>query len=184
MKGIFRSLGLAISLYALSAIAQDRPSMVATEAVDAVLTVRAVNYAERTVTFATQQGDLQTIKVPDAAQNLDQVYAGARFKVRYLQSVVVEVVDVDSQPSAQEAQKMELAAKGDNPGGVIVSVKQVTARVEDIDYANRLVAVRGPKGNVSIFKVRPEVRRFGNVQIGDTIVLRYTEALGMSMIKQ
>ncbi len=184
MKGIFCSVGLAVSLYAVSAVAQDRPGMVVTEAVDAVLTVRAVNYAERTVTFATPQGDLQTIKVPDEAQNLDQVYAGARFKVRYLQSVVVDVVDVESKPSAQEAQKMELAAKGDNPGGVIVNVKQVTARVEDIDYANRLVAIRGPQGKVSIFKVGPEVRRFGNVQIGDTIVVRYTEALGMSMIKQ
>jgi hypothetical protein len=30
----------------------------------------------------------------------------------------------------------------------------------------------------------PTSLSFGNVQIGDTIVLRYTEALGMSMIKQ
>jgi hypothetical protein len=184
MKTILGGVGMVIVLSAAAAVAQDKPGVVAADAVDAVLTVRGVNYAERTVTFATQEGEVSTIKVPDEAQNLDQVYAGARFRVRYVQSVVLGVVGVGSQPSAGEVQKVELAAKGDTPGGTVVNVKQITARVEGIDYANRTVAVRGPLGGLQRFSVGPEVQRFDNVQVGDTVVLRYTEALGLRMIKE
>jgi len=184
IRTVIGGVGVVIALSAAAAVAQDKPGVVAADAVDAVLTVRGVNYVERTVTFATQEGEVSTIKVPDEAQNLDQVYAGARFKVRYVQSVVLGVVGAESQPSAGEVQRVELAAKGDTPAGTVVSVKQITARVEGIDYANRTVAVRGPLGGLRRFSVGPEVQRFDNVQVGDTIVLRYTEALGLRMIKE
>ena len=44
---------------------------------------------------------------------------------------------------------MQLAEKGANPGGVIVTVKQVQARVDAIDYDTRTVVLTGPEGNQS-----------------------------------
>ena len=184
MKRMIGSLCLVLSLCAAAVFAQNKPGVVATKAVETVLTVRGVNYAERTVTFATPEGDVQTIKVPDEAQNLDQVYAGAKFKVLYMESLVIGVTDVQHAPSADEGQKMQLAAKGDTPGGTFVNVKQITATVEDVNHEERWVAVRGPAGGLRKRSVGPEVERFNNVGVGDTVVLRYTEALGLKMIKQ
>jgi len=145
MKILFRYASMAIALWAAStAVAQDKPGVVAAEATEAVLTVRAVNYVDRTVTFATADGELSTIAVPDEAQNLDQVYTGARFRVTYLQSVVLAVVPGRNQPAAADVQKVELAPKGATPGGTFFNVKQITGTVEGVDYANRTVAVRGP----------------------------------------
>jgi hypothetical protein len=183
MKTIACSAAMILAL-ASAAPAQDKPGVVAADIVDAVLTVRGVNYAQRLVTFATSDGEVSTIKVPDEAQNLDQVYAGARFKVRYVESVVIGVAGVATQPAASDVQTVELAPKGETPGGTIVNVKQVTARVEAIDYAARMIAVRGPLGGLRHFDVGPEVQRFDNIRVGDTVVLRYTEALGLKMIKE
>jgi hypothetical protein len=184
MKSVIGSLSLLLSLCAATAFAQDKPGVVATEAVETVLTVRGVNHVERTVTFAAPDGDVQTIKVPDESQNLYQVYAGAKFRVLYAQSLVVGVTDLQHPPSADEAQKMELAAKGDTPGGVFVNVKQITATVEGINHEERWVTVRGPQGGLRKLSVRPEVERFNNINVGDTVVLRYTEALALKMIKE
>ena len=130
MKPILRALSVALALCATAAFAQDKPGLVAADAVETVLTVRGVNHVERTVTFATPEGDVETIKVPDEAQNLYQVYAGAKFRVLYVQSLVIGVTDLQHAPSADEAQKVQLAAKGATPGGTFVNVKQITATVE------------------------------------------------------
>jgi hypothetical protein len=66
----------------------------------------------------------------------------------------------------------------------MVSVKQVTAKVEGINYAERWVTIRGPLGGLRKLAAGPEVVRFDSVQVGDTVVLRYTEALGLKMLKQ
>ena len=39
-----------------------------------------------------------------------------------------------------------------------------------------------PSGELRKYAVGPEVQRFDNIQVGDTVVLRYTEALGFKMI--
>jgi hypothetical protein len=174
---------LAVASWSASALAQDKPGIVAADVVEQVVTVKDVNYAERTVTIAGPTGEEATIKVPDEAQNLDQVHAGSRFRVVYAQSVVIAVVGAKGEPGAAAVDKVELAAKGDIPGGTVVSVKEITARVEGIENANRTVSVRGPSGELRKYAVGPEVERFDNIQVGDTVVLRYTEALGFKMIR-
>ena len=184
MKPIVCGISMALALCTTLAPAQDKPGLVAAEAIETVLTVRGVNYAERTVTFQTPEGDVETIRVPDEAQNLDQVYAGAKFKMLYVQSVVIGVTDAGGQPTAAEVDRVELAPKGATPGGTMVSVKEVTAKVEGISYAERWVSIRGPLGGLRKLAVGPEVARFDSVQVGDTVVLRYTEAIGLKMLKQ
>lgn len=182
MKNFLYAAAFAFVSWTATVHAQDKPGIVATDVVEEVVTVRAVNHVERTVTIAGPTGEETTIKVPDQSQNLDQVYAGARFRVVYAQSVVIAVVGEKSEPGAAMADKVELAPKGDIPGGVVVSVKEITARVEGIENASRTVSVRGPSGELRKYVVGPEVQRFDNIQVGDTVVLRYTEALGFKMI--
>jgi|GEM_PF-2552987 len=183
MKKLLSILLLALVSSAVPAFAQDKPGLVATDVVEEVVTVTGVNYADRTVTIAGPSGEETTIMVPDQSQNLDQVYAGSRFRVVYAQSVVIAVVGEKAEPAAGAIDRVELAPKGAVPGGTIVSVKEITARVEGIENAARTVSVRGPSGELRKYIVGPEVTRFDNIQVGDTVVLRYTEALGFKMIQ-
>jgi hypothetical protein len=163
---------------------QDTPGAVVADAVEEIVTVRAVNQEARTVTVEAPNGNIVTIKVPPESQNLDQVYAGAKFLVRYLQSIAVFISPTGGEPAADEASAMQLAEKGATPGGVIVTVKQVQARVDDINYDTRTVVLTGPEGDPVKVVVDDRVKRFNEVKKGDIVVVRYTEAIGMRMIKQ
>jgi hypothetical protein len=60
-------------------------------------------------------------------------------------------------------------------------VTTLTARVEAIDYASRVVAVKGPLGRTVALKVDDRVRNLGKVKAGDEIVLTYAEALSVTL---
>jgi len=177
-------LAAVLTLPGIARAQTDKPGAILTEAAEAVVVVREVNQETRTVTFETAGHELVVIEVPPEAQNLDQVYAGAKFRVRYLQSVAVYISPTGGQPDAVEDSAMELAEKGATPGGVIVNVKQIQARVDEIDYATRTVVLTGPKGNHFKVAVDERVERFAEIQAGDIVVVRYIESLAMKMIKQ
>lgn len=58
------------------------------------------------------------------------------------------------------------------------TVEEVSATVEKLDIERRLVALRGPEGNLFTVEVGPEVRNLPQVQVGDRVVVRYFEAIG------
>jgi len=163
---------------------QDKPGAILAQGAEAVVQVRAVDHEARTVTVETPAGRLVTFQVPPEAQNLDQVYAGSRFRVAYLESVALFISPVGGEPAAGEATAVKMAEKGDTPGGTIVDVKQIQARVEAIDYGTRRVVLTGPEGNHIEVTVDEAVQRLDEVKAGDIVVLRYTEALAMRMIRE
>jgi hypothetical protein len=86
------------------------------------------------------------VNVPPQAQNLYQVHPGSKFKVSHLESVAVFISPTGGEPAAGEGSMMELAEKGATPGGIIVTVKQVQARVDAIEYDTRRVVLTGSEG--------------------------------------
>ena len=56
------------------------------------------------------------------------------------------------------------------------------ATVEAVDLAKRTVTVRGPRGNVNTLKVGDQVQ-LDKVKAGDQVVVRYTEAVAISVDK-
>jgi len=148
---------------------------------EAVVKVVNIDRQARTVTFQGPRGNRVTMKVPKEAQNFDQVKVGSTFKVKYVEAVAV-AMQRGGTASASADRTVRLAPKGGTPGGVIVNTAQISATVEAIDYANREVAVKGPKGNILAFKVADDVQGFNEVKIGDSIALVYAEALAMEML--
>ena len=53
-----------------------------------------------------------------------------------------------------------------------------------INYDDRTVVLTGPMGNHVKLRVDERVQRLNEVQAGDMVTVRYTEALSMSMIKE
>jgi hypothetical protein len=184
MKHLVTAACLCAALAAANVLAQQKPGVVAATQVETIVTVRSVNYEDRTVTVEGPEGGLTTIQVPPESQNLDQVHPGAKFKVRYLEAVAIGVVPAGGKPDVQTAEKVELAPKGATPGGVIARVTQITGTVEGVDYTNRSVAIRGPEGNLRRYAVGDDIENFDQLQVGDTVGLRVTEAIGMTMMAQ
>ena len=69
------------------------------------------------------------------------------------------------------------------PAVIMADTVEITANVEAIDYQNRTITLKGPQGNVKTFKVDPGVQRFDQIKQGDQVVVNYTEALLIAVVK-
>lgn len=186
---LFRALAafLAIAVagsIAVAAHAQGKPGVVATEVVEALVDVSAVDRAARTVTLKGPEGNEITLEVPDEAQNFDQVQVGDRVLVRYVEETALFVSGAGGAAGAVQGDLVALAPKGGTPGGAVASVVEVSATVEALSYQERWADLRGPDGKLQRVKVPPGVKRFGEVKVGDLVVVRHTKALVLTLQKQ
>jgi hypothetical protein len=77
-----------------------------------------------------------------------------------------------------------VAAVKTEPGRVTVAeAVQVTASVEAIDKAKRLITLKGPEGDVFVVQAGPEVKNFDQIKVGDVVAARYVEALTLQLKK-
>ena len=183
MKNYFIvAAAVSVLAFASAANAQGKGAVVVGQT-EAIVKVVTIDRKARTVTFQGPKGNQVTMNVPKEAQNLDRVKPGAAFRVRYVEAVAVGL-QKGGQAAVSVDKTVQLAPKGSNPGGVVVNTAKISARVEAIDYANREVAVRGPKGNLRAFKVADEVQGLNDVKIGDTIAVVYAEALALEMVSE
>ncbi len=103
--------------------------------------------------------------------------------VKCIQSVVLAAIQSDSSPSPTSEEIVRLAPEDEKPGGVIADVLEITASVEEIDWKNRTVTLKGPLGKVKTYDVDHSVQNLDKVKQGDTILFRYTEAIAISVTK-
>ena len=183
MKSIFvAAAALSVAALAPAAVAQDKGAVVVGQT-EAVVTVIKLDRKARRVTFQGPRGNQVTMIVPEEAKNLDQVRVGSLFNVKYVEAVAVSL-QRGGQPSVGVDQTVRLAPKGGNPGGVVVNTARVSAKVVAIDYTDREIAVKGPQGNIRSFRVAEEVQGFGDVKVGDSINVVYSEALALDMVPE
>ena len=179
----FKTAALVCSFALVPAAqAQVKDSAVVVDQVDAVVTVTKVDPKARTVTFRGPKGGIATLNIPPEAQNLDQVKPGQQYKMTYVEAVAV-AISKGGAPSATAGEEVKLAPKGAKPGGMIVRAAQISGVVDAIDYTNRYVAVRGPKGNTLALKAAEDVA-LDQLSAGDRISLVYTEGLAVEMVAQ
>jgi Cu/Ag efflux protein CusF len=167
---------------ASAAQAQMKDSAVVVDETEAVVTVTKVDKQARKVTFRGPKGGVATLTVPKEAQSLDQVKPGQQYKLKYVEAVAV-AIHKGGKPAAAAAEEVNLAPKGAKPGGTVVRTVHLAGVVDAIDYTNRYVAVRGPKGNTVSLKVAPDVP-LDQLSAGDRISVTHTEALAIEMAAQ
>ena len=158
------------------------PGRVSVDVIKLTGTVKAVDLDKKTVTVEGSKGRVETIDAKEA-RNLDQVKVGDKVTVRYTQALAVFVTKGDEPPSTSDKQTVQLAPKGQKPGGVVARTIQLTGTVQSVDARKRMVDVRVPAGDVRTFKVDPRVKNLSQVKKGDQVVLRYTESVALSVVK-
>lgn len=65
-------------------------------------------------------------------------------------------------------------------GGVVVSV---VGEIVAVDAANRIVSIKGPKGNISEMVVDERVRNLDKVKVGDRVKLTYRVGVALALLK-
>jgi len=85
------------------------------------------------------------------------------------------------------------AQKPDAKGGTVVTSEpgkatavravEISAQVIGIDKATRTVTLKGPQGNAVDVVAGDEVRNFGQIKLGDFVVVRYAQALTLELRK-
>jgi hypothetical protein len=90
------------------------------------------------------------------------------------------VVLAQAQQPAADAAIVTATAPGK---GAAERVVQITASVEAIDSASRIVTLKGPTGDVVTIAVGPEVQNFDQIRVGDFVVVRYIDSLTLELKK-
>ena len=172
---------LAMAQQQASAPYGGKPGAIAVDVIEWSGKVTALDLTKRTVMLEGPSGRVATVNAKNA-RNLDQVKVGDTVKITYLEELAIFVRKTDAAPQATEAKAVELAPKGEKPGGVMTDTIEITANVEAIDYQTRAIALKGPLGNTRIFKVSDAVERFNEVKVGDQVVVRVTEAIALAVV--
>ena len=60
---------------------------------------------------------------------------------------------------------------------------ELTAKIEAIDKTARLVTLKGRDGEAETIKCGPEVKRFDELKVGDTVTFRYYESIAYAIRK-
>jgi hypothetical protein len=136
--------------------AEGPPAATLHRAIRIVTKIEAVDKASQTFTVKGPLQGVVTIHVDDAA-----TFAGARVG----RSIVVSF-----------AEALTLSVE---PGPSVVRLRGVAASMKAsvtvmaIDGDRRLIALRGPRGNVGVFQVGEQVKRLSEIKPGDTLEADY-----------
>lgn len=176
-----------VGVLALAGCATTKSKVPAGEGVElgevSVITVNVVGIdkKDRTLTLRGPQGNVVTVEVTDDVRNFDQIEVGDKVKVTYYEAVAVYFGEHGTQPKADAGAVFARAPKGAKPGAYAVGAVDVSATVQAINKAKRTVTLKGPDGDEVIVAVDESMKEFDNLRVGDTIHVRYTEAIAISV---
>jgi hypothetical protein len=83
--------------------------------------------------------------------------------------------------SAQtEAPRKSIEIENARGGSAVLSV---TGEITAVDVANRIVSIKGPRGNINDLRVDPAVRNLEQVKVGDQVRLSYRIGVAVALRK-
>jgi len=149
-----------------------------------VATITAIDRDERTVALRYEDGREEQFVVGDDLPGFDRVGVGDRVRAGYARSLALEL----RAPTPEELESpLEVVTEmwADEVQEGTRSVGQVThavTTIEVLDRINMTATLRGPRGNYFTIDVR-DAEMITQVNIGDTVLATYTEAVVLSLEK-
>ena len=166
------------------AIAADVPSRKDAVLLNVTATVEAIDQKTREVTLKGPMGNSVTFIAGPDIKRLDEIHVGDEVNASYYLSFAAELREPTAEEKAKPLTILDVKARateGEPAGAHGQRIKAVTT-IEGIDRSTQTITVKGPRGRYVTARVeRPEVLE--KMQIGNTIVITYTEAIGMSLEK-
>lgn len=100
----------------------------------------------------------------------------------FLAFAALAVASTAAMAEKPSASAVAVEAKGPT-GAAVAQAVEVQVTVTAIDRKTRTVTVKGPKGRSAELAVSDEVKNLDQVKVGDTIKLKYYEALSLQLDK-
>jgi Cu/Ag efflux protein CusF len=178
-------LGVAVFVLLVTALvaAADQPEKIG-GAVMASLSgsavVQDIDYTTREATLKYDNGNIETIIAGPEVRNFNQVNKGDKVNIDYNATVALSIGGASQPPSRVQAVEVERAPLGQKPAGTFKTAAEISAVIEDVDYANRLVTVRGPQRVLKI-KVDPQALNLEKIKKGDQVLLEVDESLSIKV---
>jgi hypothetical protein len=104
-------------------------------------------------------------------------------KARTLLSIAVASALFATSAFAQQAPTGGAVLKSEPGKATAVAAVEASALVTAIDKATRTVTLKRPNGQLSDIVAGPEVKNFDQIKVGDSVVVRYVEALSLELRK-
>jgi len=158
------------------------PGGITVDTVTMTAKVTAIDYDKRTVTLLGSDGSESKIDVGPQAINFDQVKVGDLVKVKATEETVVFLGGQDSAASDGAAAMTAQAAKGTQPGGMVVGTMQVTGTVKELDPTHQMATLQFEDGSTKIFPVRDDID-LSHYRVGQKVVFQVTHMVAISVEK-
>lgn len=188
MNIAFSSLFIFSATPVLAAEMPDRPSFTKTgettvqaqDAISAEAEVIAIDKKTREIKLKTEDGEEMSITAAPEVKNFAQIKKGDRLKVRYLETLILDLKKGGTEPVVlTQSSDLETAKKGQKPGAVATSVITARGTVINTDAKKHTITVKGP--NRTLVLPMQDKELFSKIKKGDQIEARYTEAMAISI---
>ena len=159
-------------------------ALVVGEAAVVTAEVVGVDRKDRTVTLKGEDGKVETIEIPEEAQNFDQVDVGDTLVIEVLRGLALALAKPGELPSEGATSSVQVSSPGEKPRMVAVESVDVLAEISAIDKKTREVTITGPHGNSVTVTADEQVKNFDNLKVGDKVHARYTEAVAIAITEK
>jgi Cu/Ag efflux protein CusF len=142
--------------------------------------VVGVNKKTREIKLKTRDGETTSITAGKEVENFAQIKKGDWLKVRYYESLTLELKKGGGDPIVvSDTSDIVRAQPGQKPGAM--AVDKVTARgtILKIDKKKQSVTVKGPERTVVLHVQKKDI--FDKLKKGDQIEATYVEAVAVSV---
>lgn len=161
---------------------RDIEAISATQTVQLIAVVDAVDREARTVTLKGPQGNSRTIQAREDSNNIDQVEVGDKVNVEYVQHMSIEVYEGEegAKPGIGAMAAEAINKEGENPAGMELLTTVTTAVVKDINIEANTFKLLWPTGEILEYEAqKPE--NLKKAEVGDVVVLTFTEAIALEL---
>ena len=151
--------------------------------IEATATVEKLDLPTRMLSVKRENGEVVTVEVDPAVQNLPQVKVGDRVVVHYKEAIGASInKDAAGQPVSVDLEAGH-AKPGELPHAQAKSTTKIPVTITAVDTKSNLVSFTGADGLVRAITVEsPQGQEFiKQLKPGDTVVITYTEALAISV---
>jgi hypothetical protein len=184
----FKILLLAIALtFSLTvqagteAAAVEKPSFSATQTIQLVAVVDAVDREARTITLKGPEGETRTLQADPDSHNIDKIDVGDKVDVEFVQNMTIEVFANDGvEPGSGIMTASGRNKEGETPAGMEMITTVATAIVEEINIEANTFKLRWPEGEIKEYVAR-DPENLKKAAVGDLVVTTYTEAVALTL---
>jgi len=161
-------------------------------------TVQAIDVENKVIDVIGPLGNIVQIQTPPEV--IGTIKVNERITISYSDQVAMALRKVQGPPVNKDSSiagdeeagmNMDPATEAEQtfeqatPSGVAeLDLIELTAPVTKIDYANRIVTLTGPKGDLHVVRVDASVPGLNAIKPGDKVVVELTRAVAVSVKRQ